>query len=71
MKTFKVTESDGTVRIFNPRYITDVKLVVSDYNKDWCVVIFIPKREVYTILCNTKEEALEKMDEINSCLESI
>ena len=39
MKTIKVTEKDGTVRIFNPIHITDAKLVVSEYNKEWCIVL--------------------------------
>ena len=75
MKIFKFTETDGTQRIFNPMYITDVKLVASEYNKDWCIVIFINDRatgdSTYTMLFYSKEEAQKKLDEISECLESI
>lgn len=75
MKIFKVTESDGTQRIFNPMYITDAKLVTSEYNKNWCVVFFINDKSVedstYTILLDSKEEAQKKFNELSECLESI
>ena len=75
MKIFKVTETDGTQRIFNPMYISDAKLVASEYNKDWCVVISIDDKSVgdstYTILFNSKEEAQKKFNELSECLESI
>ena len=60
MKTIKVTEKDGTVRIFNPIHITDVKLVVSEYNKEWCIVLNLNsvfRTAPYTILHSSKEEA--------------
>lgn len=75
MKTIKVTDSDGTKRIFNPRYVTDVKLVTNEYNKEWCVVLFINGHNrhdyAYTYLYKTKEEAESFLNEINECLESI
>lgn len=73
MITIKITEKDGTVRIFNPIHITDAKLVVSEYNKDWCIVLNIDKPSTlpYTIPFCSKEEAERKLEHINECLESI
>ena len=74
MKTTKVTEKDGTVRIFNPIHITDVKLVISEYNKDWCIVLHLNSNyngSIYTISHSSKEEAERDFEHINECLESI
>ena len=73
MKTIKVTEKDGTVRIFNPMHITDAKLVSSEYNKDWCIVLNTSKQRTlpYTIPFHSKEEAEKEFEYINACLESI
>ena len=73
MMTIKITEKDGTVRIFNPIHITDAKLVVSEYNKDWCIVLNIDKPSTlpYTIPFHSKEEAEREFEYINECLESI
>lgn len=73
METIKITEKGGTVSIFNPMYITDVKLVLSEYNKDWCIVLNIDKPSTlpYTIPFHSKEEAEKEFEYINACLESI
>ena len=73
MITIKITEKDGTVRIFNPMHITDAKLVASEYNKDWCIVLNIDKPSTlpYTIPFCSKEEAEKEFEYINECLESI
>ena len=74
MKTIKVTEEDGTVRIFNPIHITDAKLVASEYNKDWCIVLHLNSNyngSIYTIPFHSKEEAEKEFEYINECLESI
>lgn len=72
MKTIRHTEADGTIRIFNPMYITDVKLVASDYANAWCIVIsFKDKKTPYTITYASKDSALTGLEEINECLESI
>ena len=73
MITIKITEKDGTVRIFNPIHITDAKLVVSEYNKDWCIVLNIDKPSTlpYTIPFHSKEEAEKEFEYINACLESM
>ena len=73
METIKITEKDGTVRIFNPMHITDAKLVVSEYNKDWCIVLNTdkPNTSPYSIPFHSKEEAEKEFEYINSCLESI
>ena len=74
MKTIKVTEKDGTVRIFNPMHVADVKLVVSEYNKEWCIVLNLNYKvssSSYTILHSSKEEAERDFEYINECLESI
>ena len=73
MEAIKVAEKDGTVRIFNPIHITDAKLVVSEYNKDWCIVLNIDKPSTlpYTIPFHSKEEAERELEYINECLESI
>ena len=73
MITIKITEKDGTVRIFNPIHITDAKLVVSEYNKDWCIVLNTNKPSTlpYTIHFHSKEEAEKEFEYINSCLESM
>ena len=73
MKTIRVTQKDGTVRIFNPMHITDVKLVASEYNKDWCIILNLSKSSdsVYTILHSSREEAEREFEYIQECLESI
>ena len=73
MKTIKVTQKDGTVRIFNPMHMTDVKLVASEYNKDWCIVISLSKSSdsTYTILHASREEAEKEFEYIQECLESV
>ena len=73
MKTIKVTQKDGYVRIFNPMYITDVKLVASEYNKDWCIILNLSKSSdsIYTILHTSREEAEREFEYIQECLESV
>ena len=74
METIKVTEKNGTVRIFNPIHITDVKLVISEYGKDWCIVLHLNSNyngSIYTIPFHSKEEAERELEYINECLESI
>ena len=73
MKTIKVTEKDGSVRIFNPMHVTDVKLVASEYNKDWCIILNLSKSSdsVYTILHSSREEAEREFEYIQECLESV
>ena len=73
MKTIKVTDSDGVQRIFNPMYVTDVKLVASEYNKDWCIILNLSKSSdsVYTILHSSREEAEREFEYIQECLESV
>lgn len=72
MKTFRYTEADETIRIFNPMYITDVKLTTSEYADAWCIVIsFKDKQLPYTIIYASKDKALAGLEEINECLESI
>ena len=73
METIRVTEKDGTVRIFNPIHITGVYLVTSEYNKDWCIVLNTdkPNTSPYTIPFHSKEEAERDFEYINECLESI
>ena len=73
MKTIKVTDSDGIQRIFNPMYVTDVKLVASEYNKEWCIILNLSKSSdsVYTILHSSREEAEREFEYIQECLESV
>ena len=74
MKTIKVTEKDGSVRIFNPIHITDAKLVVSEYSKEWCIVLHLNSNyngSIYTIPFHSKEEAEKDLEYIKECLESI
>lgn len=72
MKTIRYTETNGTIRIFNPMFITDVKLTTSEYANAWCIVIsFKDKQTPYTITYTGKENALASLEEINKCLESI
>ena len=74
MKTIRVNKEDGSVRIFNPIHITSVYLVTSEYNKDWCIVLYENSEHngsVYTIPFHSKEEAERELEYINECLESI
>jgi hypothetical protein len=77
MKTIKITDREESVnnnlqvkRIINPMYVTNVKLVKSEYNNNYCVVINTTEK-AFTLLSNTQEEAIKIFDEINECLESI
>ena len=78
MKTFRYTETDGTIRILNPMFITDVKFVQSEYSKDskeWCIVLSLNGHRLndhtFILPYKTKEEAEAFLNEINECLESI
>lgn len=74
MKTIRVNKEDGSVRIFNPIHITSVYLVTSEYNKDWCIVLYENSKyngSVCTIPFHSKEEAEKEFEYINACLESI
>ena len=74
MKTIRVTQRDGTIRIFNPMHITDVKLVASEYNKDWCIILNLNSKSsdsIYTILHTSREEAEREFEYIQECLESV
>ena len=77
MKTINVKEKDGVEYIFNPRYVKSVKIVHSEYNNDWCIVLNLDRSNdsvagsTYTILCNSEKERDEKMVEIREALESI
>lgn len=74
MKTIRVNKEDGSVRIFNPIHITSVYLVTSEYNKDWCIVLYENSKyngSVCTIPFHSKEEAERELEYINECLESI
>lgn len=70
MITIKITEKDGTVRIFNPMHVTDAKLLDSEYNREWCVTLSV-SGHTYTYLYGSKDEAEKFLNEINECLESI
>ena len=70
MKTIKVTDRDGTKRIFNPMHVTDAKLLNSEYNREWCVTLSV-SGHTYNYLCRSKDEAEKFLNEINECLESI
>lgn len=76
MKTIRITDKEESInnfqvkRIINPMYVTNVKLVKSEYNNNYCVVINTTEK-AFTLLSNTQEEALKIFDEINECLESI
>ena len=70
MKTIKVTDHDGTKRIFTPMHVTDAKLLDSEYNRKWCVTLSVCGH-TYTYLCRSKDEAEKFLNEINECLESI
>lgn len=70
MKTIKVTDHDGTKRIFNPMHVTDAKLLDSEYNREWCVTLSV-SGHTYTYLYGSKDEAEKFLNEINECLESI
>lgn len=74
MKTIRVNKEDGSVRIFNPIHITDVHLVTSKYNKDWCIVLHLDSNHntsIYTFPFHSKKEAERELEYINECLESI
>ena len=75
MKTFRYTETDGTIRIFNPMFITDVKFVQSEYSKEWCIVLSLNGHRLndhtFILPYKSKEEAEAVFNEINECLESI
>ena len=55
-------------------YITDVKLVASEYSKDWCIVLNLNSKSsdsTYTILHTSREEAEREFEYIQECLESV
>ena len=73
MKTIKIIESDGTVRLFSPLYVKSAKMVHSSTNEDWCIVLNLDDQvePVYTILCKNRAEMDRKFDMVKEALESI
>lgn len=73
MKPIKFIEKDGTVILFNPAHITDVKAVHSEYNKNWCIVINVNRGGGYaythTELYDTEIECKSALDKIEACFE--
>ena len=74
MKPIKFIEDNGTVLVFNPMYITDVKAVPAEDNIKWCLVISLTNsgsdNSVYTKIFPSKEECLVVVDEICSKMET-
>jgi hypothetical protein len=77
MKLIHTKETSGAEHYFNPMYIKSVKIVHSEYNQDWCIVLNLDGHKdntidsTYTILCETKEIRDKKLAEIIAAMESI
>lgn len=70
MKLIYVKESNGSEHYLNPIHVDDVKVVKSNVNKDWCIVIS-HNGVSNTILCKSEEERDQKLAEIKAAMESI
>jgi len=73
MKLIHIVDRDNTDRYINPMHVKTVKIVRSDYNQEWCIVLNLDgvNETKYTILCNSKENLNQKLKEVTEALESI
>lgn len=70
MKLIYVKETDESDHYINPIHVDEIKIVKSDFNQDWCIVI-THNGISNTILCKSEEEKNQKFAEINAAMESI
>lgn len=70
MRLINVTDN-GDTYIINPINIIEVKLVVSEYTKDYCIVIFLRDGNTHTIKCLSEDERDTILADIKYALESI
>jgi len=72
MKPIKFVEDDGTVQLFNPRFVTEVKAVHSEDEQNWCLVLGISNGNgyayTYTKVYATETECKNKLDKIETCM---
>lgn len=73
MKLIHTKEKDNTERYFNPIHVKNVKVVKSEYNQQWCIVLNLDgvTETNYTILCISQEDLDKKLEEILEAMESI
>ena len=75
MKLIKCKEENGDIRMFNPHYVKEVKMVKSDLNDDFCIALILDRpmseSNVYTMLFHNEEEATRKLNYVRECMESI
>ena len=75
MKLIKCKEENGDIRMFNPHYVKEVRMVKSDYENDFCIVLLLDRQSsetsVYTMLFHNEEEATRKLNYVRECMESI
>lgn len=70
MKLIYVQGIDGNEHYINPIHVEEVKVVRSDYNQNWCIVLTC-KSNIHTILCNSDKMVNEKLAEVKEAMESI
>lgn len=75
MKLIKCKEENGDIHMFNPHYVKEVRMVKSDYENDFCIVLLLDRQSsetsVYTMLFHNEEEATRKLNYVRECMESI
>ena len=72
MKVIEIIEADGTIRSFSPLYVTDVKVIHSDFHKNWVIDIDLATPEkIYTILCDSEADMKQKYQYVKECWQSV
>ncbi len=72
MKTIKITEEDGCIRVFNPMYVKEIRLVSPDENGlDWAVVLNFADGGAVARPFKSKDKAELFFRYANECIKSI
>ena len=72
MKTIRIVEEDGCMRVFNPMYVKDVRLVSPGENGlDWAVVLNFDDGGTVARPFKSKDKAEVFFRYVDECLKSI
>ena len=72
MKVIKFENCDGEKIFINPTYVSDFKVVRSDYTKEMCIAIFVNhgnESKLYTMTFKSDEECEKYVDYIVECIQ--
>lgn len=72
MKLIKDVDRNGDNLYISPKYVTDIKVIQSTYNQDWCIdICVVGWNKPHTILCQSKNECDSRLQDILESMESV